>query len=100
MSKKGMGGRIGRDVGLLLLFAVVLPARGQQAAFREQRQLDVSFLFHFNQDLVPTGPAAAQVAYTGLITTLRANAEIPFQLQISGTLLNNLHWFSGTRSGT
>lgn len=57
-----------------------------------ERQLDVSLLFHFNQDLVPKAPMAAAVQYEPLLKTL-LNEEVPFQAQVSGTLLNALIWF-------
>ena len=53
----------------------------------------MSFLFHFNQDLVPMGAVASLAGYVGLLETLRRHPNLPVQIQISGTLLNNLTWF-------
>lgn len=56
------------------------------------RQLDVSLLFHFNQDLVPQAHMASTAQYKGLLETL-LETEAPTQVHISGTLLNSLNWF-------
>ena len=62
---------------------------------QDQRKLKVSFLFHFNQHHVPMGPVAELSVYRGLLRTLRSHPDIPFQIQISGTLLNDITWFGG-----
>ncbi|HEX9659217.1 MAG TPA: hypothetical protein VGA18_02915 [Rhodothermales bacterium] len=59
----------------------------------DDHRLDISFLFHFNQDLVPEAKVAAIAGYVGLLEVLRAHPDLPFQIQISGTLLNSLMWF-------
>lgn len=75
--------------------ALVLAASSANAISAQdavERQLDVSLLFHFNQDLVPSAGMASQVAYKGLLETLRKHPGTPVQIQISGTLLNALAW--------
>ena len=57
------------------------------------RQIDVSLLFHFNQNLVPYGKVANLACYVGLLETLRAHPQSKFCIHISGTLIHDLLWF-------
>lgn len=76
-------------VAVVFVTSFASPVGAQHAP---ERKLDVSLLFHFNQDLVPSAGMASQVAYKGLLATLRKHPETPVQIQISGTLLNALAW--------
>ncbi len=57
------------------------------------RKLDLIFLFHFNQNLVPYGKVANRACYVGLLETLRAHPRSKFLIHISGSLIHDLLWF-------
>ena len=57
------------------------------------RRLDVVFLFHANQNLVPYGRAANRACYKGVLQTLRAHPTLKFVIHFSGTLISDLLWF-------
>ncbi len=63
---------------------------------KRQRKIDVTFLFHANQNLVPAGKVANLACFVGLLETLREHPLLKFQLHFSGTLLHDLLWFDTT----
>jgi hypothetical protein len=57
------------------------------------RKLDVTLLFHANQNLVPYGKVADLASFRGLIQTLRKHPSQKFQLHFSAPLIHDLQWF-------
>jgi hypothetical protein len=57
-----------------------------------ERRLDVVFLFHANQNLVPYSKVGDEACYRGLIEVLRRHPQSRFMLHVSGTLLHSLAW--------
>ena len=86
---------------LLILFIPLLYNIGncQSIASGEERKLDVMMLYHFNQDLAPLGPVDNDACYASLVETLLKHPDVPFNIQISGTLMNNLTWFDKSAMG-
>jgi len=74
-------------------FDVISPVPPLDGAIR---QIDVIFLFHFNQDLVPYGDQANDACYVGLLKTLRKHPNSKFAIHISGTLMEDMQWFNNT----
>jgi hypothetical protein len=62
----------------------------------EARQLDVLFLFHFNQNLVPYSRVGNLACYVGLLQTLRNHPNAKFLIHFSGPLTQSLLWFDPT----
>ncbi|UCE17080.1 MAG: hypothetical protein JSV84_09225 [Gemmatimonadota bacterium] len=62
----------------------------------ELRKIDVTFLFHANQHLVPAGKVGSLACFVGLLEVLRNHPLLKFQLHFSGTLLHDLLWFDDT----
>jgi hypothetical protein len=62
----------------------------------EPRQLDVLFLFHFNQNLVPYSRVGNAACYVGLLQTLRNHPQSKFLIHFSGPLTQSLLWFDPT----
>ena len=60
------------------------------------RQIDVTFLFHANQHLVPYGKVGNLACFVGLLQVLRNHPLLKFQLHFSGPLLHDLLWFDDT----
>lgn len=56
----------------------------------------LTFLFHFNQNLVPYAAVANEVCYKGLLKVLLSHPKLKFMIHISGTLLNALQWLDRT----
>lgn len=56
------------------------------------RRLDVIFLFHANQNLVPYSKVGDEACYLGLLEVLRRHPASRFMLHWSGTLLHSLAW--------
>ena len=56
------------------------------------RKLDVIFLFHSNQNLVPYAKVGDEACYLGLLDVLRRHPQSRFMLHWSGTLLHSLAW--------
>ncbi|MFQ5999380.1 MAG: glucodextranase DOMON-like domain-containing protein, partial [Candidatus Bathyarchaeia archaeon] len=81
-------------------------SRGESSAFTAAasvppvegptRQIDVIFLFHFNQNLVPYGDQANDASYVGLLKTLRKHPNSKFAIHVSGSLMEDLQWFNNT----
>jgi len=59
----------------------------------KERKLDMTFLFHLNQGTYPFSKVRDKTSYEGLIRTLLKHPNLKFNLQISGTLIQNLMWF-------
>lgn len=59
---------------------------------KKQRQIDVSFLFHANQNLVPQAKVGSQVSFVNLLNVLRNHKGSKFQIHFSGPLLQSLNW--------
>jgi hypothetical protein len=57
------------------------------------RKLDVTFLFHANQNLVPYAKVGDRASFRGLLQTLRKHSTLKFQLHFSGPLIHDLLWF-------
>jgi hypothetical protein len=57
------------------------------------RKLNISFLFHANQNLVPYGKVADYVCFRGLLTTLRRHPTQKFMIHFAGTLIHDMLWF-------
>ncbi|MGA9121013.1 MAG: hypothetical protein WB699_16735, partial [Bacteroidota bacterium] len=57
------------------------------------RKLDVTFLFHANQNLVPYGRVADRACFRGLLRTLRNHPSLKFQIHFSASLIHDLQWF-------
>ncbi len=55
-------------------------------------KLQVTLMFHLNQDLVPYALAGDHISYERLISTLLEFPKLPVQIHISGTLLHMLLW--------
>ncbi len=61
-----------------------------------QHKLNISFLFHANQNLVPYGRVADRACFRGLIQTLLKHPSQKFQLHFSASLIHDLQWFGDT----
>ena len=59
----------------------------------KERKLDMTLLFHLNQGTYPFSNVADKTSYEGLIRTLLKHPKLKFNLQISGTLIQNLMWY-------
>jgi hypothetical protein len=57
------------------------------------RKLNVTFLFHANQNLVPYGKVADHICFLRLLSTLRGHPHQKFMIHFSGTLIHDLQWF-------
>ena len=57
------------------------------------RKLNITFLFHANQNLVPYGKVDDRVCLRGLLTTLRRHPKQKFMIHFAGTLIHDLLWF-------
>jgi len=60
------------------------------------RKLDVTFLFHANQNLVPYGKVGDRASFRGLLQTLRKHPTQKFQVHFSATTVHDLQWFNDT----
>jgi hypothetical protein len=60
------------------------------------RKLDITFLFHANQNLVPYGRVGDRASFRGLLQTLRKHPSQKFQIHFSGTTVHDLQWFNDT----
>jgi hypothetical protein len=80
----------------------VLDGMGRLASYTfptpvsSNRKLDISFLFHANQNLVPYGKVADRVCFRGLLQTLRKHPTQKFQIHFSATTIHDLQWFNDT----
>jgi len=68
-------------------------AAANPASPSSSRKLDVTFLFHANQNLVPYGKVGDRACFRGLLTTLRRHPAQKFMIHFSGTLIHDLLWF-------
>ncbi|MEW5867173.1 MAG: hypothetical protein AB1774_10005 [Bacillota bacterium] len=59
-----------------------------------ERRIEVVFVFHLNQNVVPLADVANDVTYVGLLRVLRRHAPTKFVIHVSGTLLEALQWRS------
>jgi flagellar hook assembly protein FlgD len=57
-------------------------------------KLKLAVLFHANQTLNYQGDTANDVCFNGLLSVLRAHPASKFMIHFSGSLLNDLQWFS------
>ena len=80
----------------------VLDGLGRRAAYTfpaipsSNRKLDITFLFHSNQNLVPYGRVADRACFRGLLETLRKHPTQKFQIHFSATTIQDLQWFNDT----
>lgn len=58
------------------------------------RVLETVFLFHFNQTLNTHADFADKSSYNGLLKVLRKHKNMKFNIHISGTLIQDLLWYS------
>jgi hypothetical protein len=79
--------------GLALRGAGIQKATANPVIPPSNRKLDITFLFHANQNLVPYGKVADRVCFRGLLTTLRRHPKEKFMIHFSGTLIHDLLWF-------
>jgi hypothetical protein len=57
------------------------------------RKLNVTFLFHANQNLNPYGKVADHICFLRLLSTLRGHPHQKFMIHFSGTLIHDVQWF-------
>jgi hypothetical protein len=60
------------------------------------RKLDITFLFHANQNLVPYGRVGDRASFRGLLQTLRRHPSQKFQIHFSATTVHDVQWFNDT----
>jgi hypothetical protein len=85
---------------ILLLPVILLGAIGETAVSggpprlaSSPRKLDVTLLFHANQNLVPYGRVADRACFRGLLRTLRNHPSLKFQIHFSAPTMHDLLWF-------
>ena len=80
----------------LVVLGCLLATTSLAWAEGNSRKLNITFLFHANQNLVPYGKVADRACFRGLIQTLLKHPHQKFQLHISATTIHDLQWFGDT----
>jgi hypothetical protein len=78
---------------MICVSTVLLSAASNPPIPPSNRKLEITFLFHANQNLVPYGKVADRACFRGLLTTLRRHPKQKFMIHFSGTLIHDLLWF-------